>query len=73
MGRARHWVQFKRANGWGGGQHTTLIPALQHSGGRDKQISEFEARLFYRASSKTAKGYTENPCLEKEKKKGQGE
>jgi hypothetical protein len=43
---------------------TPLIPAL---GGRGRWISEFEASLVYRVSSRT--GYTEKPCLEKPKKK----
>jgi hypothetical protein len=34
-------------------------------GGRDRQISEFEASWSFR----TAKGNTEKPCLEKTKKK----
>jgi hypothetical protein len=40
-------------------------------GGRGRRISEFEASLIYRVSSRTAraKGYTEKPCLEKAKKK----
>jgi hypothetical protein len=37
-------------------------------GGRDRQISEFEARLVYKVSSRTAKT-TEKPCLEKPKEK----
>jgi hypothetical protein len=40
-------------------------------GGRGRQISEFEATLVYRVSSRTAEGYTEKPCLEKKKKKKQ--
>jgi hypothetical protein len=36
--------------------------------GRDKRISEFEASLVYKVSSRTAKT-TEKPCLEKTKKK----
>jgi hypothetical protein len=39
----------------------------QHSGGRGRRISEFEASLVYKVSSKTARGYTEKPCLEKTK------
>jgi hypothetical protein len=35
---------------------------------RGRQISEFETSLVYRVSSRTAKGYTEKPCLEKTKK-----
>jgi hypothetical protein len=37
-------------------------------GGRDRRISEFEASLVYRVSSRTAKT-TEKPCLEKKKQK----
>jgi hypothetical protein len=32
-------------------------------------ISQFEVSLVYRVSSRSAKGYTEKPCLEKPKKK----
>jgi hypothetical protein len=35
-------------------------------GGRGRRISEFEASLVYRVSSRTARGYTEKPCLEKQ-------
>jgi hypothetical protein len=39
-----------------------LIPAL----GRQRQaISEFEASLVYRVSSRYSQGYTEKPCLKK--------
>ncbi|EDL07105.1 mCG1028373, partial [Mus musculus] len=41
----------------------------QHSGGRGRRISEFEASLVYKVSSRTTRGYTEKPCLEKPKKK----
>jgi hypothetical protein len=37
-------------------------------GGRGKRISEFEASLVYRVSSRTVEGYTEKPCLEKQNK-----
>jgi hypothetical protein len=37
--------------------------------GRGRQISEFEASLVYKVSSRTAQGYTEKPCLRKKKKK----
>ena len=30
-------------------------------------ISEFKASLVYKVSSRTARGYTEKPCLEKQK------
>lgn len=39
------------------------------SGGRDKQISEFEATLAYRASSWTAKATKRYPVSEKQKTK----
>ena len=43
--------------------HTPLNPAL----GRQRQVDlcEFEVSLIYRASSRTARGYTEKPCLTK--------
>jgi hypothetical protein len=34
-------------------------------GGRDRQISEFEANLVYRVSSRTARAIQRNPVLEK--------
>jgi hypothetical protein len=38
-------------------------------GGRDWQISEFEASLVYKVSSRTARAsYTEKPCLKKPKR-----
>jgi shikimate kinase len=37
-------------------------------GGRGRQISEFEASLVYKVSSRTART-SEKPCLEKTKKK----
>jgi hypothetical protein len=40
-----------------------LIPAL---GGRGRRISEFEASLIYR-EFQDSQGYTEKPCLEKQK------
>ena len=39
---------------------------LKHLGGKGRQISEFEASLICRVSSRKA-GYTEKPCLEKSK------
>jgi hypothetical protein len=42
-------------------------------GCRSRQISEFETSLVYRVSSRTAKGYTEKPCLKKPKKKKEKE
>jgi hypothetical protein len=35
-------------------------------GGRGRQISEFEASLIYKVSSRTARAKTEKPCLEKQ-------
>jgi hypothetical protein len=37
-------------------------------GGRGRQISEFEASLVYRVSSRDSQGYTEKPCLGEKKK-----
>jgi hypothetical protein len=37
-------------------------------GGRGRQISEFEASLVYKVSSKDSQGYTEKPGLEKQNK-----
>jgi hypothetical protein len=41
----------------------------QHLGGRDRQISEFEASLVYRVSSRTARVTQRNPDLKKNKTK----
>jgi hypothetical protein len=38
-------------------------------GGRDRQISEFEASLVYRVSSRTAKATLRNPVSKKQKTK----
>jgi hypothetical protein len=38
-------------------------------GGRDRQISEFEASLVYRVSSRTARAIQRNPVLKKEEKR----
>jgi hypothetical protein len=38
-------------------------------GGRDKQISEFEASLVYRMSSRTARDTQRNPVLKKKNHK----
>jgi hypothetical protein len=46
-----------------------LISA-QHLGGRGRRISEIEACLVYKVSSRTAR-VTEKLCLEKPKKKNQ--
>jgi hypothetical protein len=47
----------------GGGSHLYS----QHLGGRGRQISEFEASLFYRVSSRTAKGTQRNPVSKQNK------
>jgi hypothetical protein len=41
----------------------------QHLGGRDRQISEFEASLVYRVSSRTARAIQRNPVSKKKPKK----
>jgi hypothetical protein len=41
--------------------HMPLIP------GRSRWISEFEASLVYRVSSRISQDYTEKPCLENQK------
>jgi hypothetical protein len=38
-------------------------------GGRGRRISEFEASLVYRVSSRTARDTQRNPVLEKKKEK----
>jgi hypothetical protein len=43
-----------------------LIPAL---GGRGRQISEFEASLVYKVSSRTARATQRNPVSKNQKKK----
>jgi hypothetical protein len=40
-----------------------------HSGGIGRQISEFEASLVYRVSSRTARAIQRNPVSKKQKKK----
>jgi hypothetical protein len=42
---------------------------ITHSGGRGRQISEFEASLVYRVSSRTARTTQRNPVLKNQKKK----
>jgi hypothetical protein len=37
-------------------------------GGRDRQISEFEASLVYRVSSRTARATPRNPVLKNKRK-----
>jgi hypothetical protein len=38
-------------------------------GGRGRQISEFEASLVYKVSSRTARAIQKNPVLKKQKTK----
>jgi hypothetical protein len=46
------------------------MPLSQHSGGRGRWISEFEVSLVYLQSEfQDSQGYTEKPCLEKQKQK----
>jgi hypothetical protein len=40
----------------------------QHLGGRSRRISEFEASLVYRGSSRTARATQRNPVSEKKQK-----
>jgi hypothetical protein len=57
--RTKHALKKKKKKpGSGGGR------------GRGRRISEFEASLVYKVSSRTARAmYAEKPCLEEEKKK----
>jgi hypothetical protein len=45
--------------------------ATQHLGGRDRQISELEASLVYRVSSRTARATQRNPISKKTRNKKQ--
>jgi hypothetical protein len=51
--------------------HTNCLSKTksQHSGGRGRRISEFEASLVYRVSSRTAKATQRNPVSKKTKTK----
>ena len=40
----------------------------KHSGGRDRQISEFEASLVYKVSSRTARAIQRNPVSKNQNK-----
>jgi hypothetical protein len=42
-------------------------------GGRGRQISEFEASLVYKVSSRTARALQRNPVLKNQKKKEEEE
>ena len=41
----------------------------QHLGGRGRQLSEFEASLVYRVSSRTARATQRNPVSKKKKER----
>jgi hypothetical protein len=45
-----------------------IIFSSQHSGGRGRQISEFEASLIYKVSSRTARATQRNPVSTKQNK-----
>ena len=47
--------------------HARLLS--QHLGGRGRQISEFEASLAYRVSSRAARATQRNPVSKKRKEK----
>jgi hypothetical protein len=42
---------------------------VAHSRGRGRRISEFEASLIYRVSSRTARAIQRNPVLKNQKRK----
>jgi hypothetical protein len=46
-----------------------VVAQSQHSGGRGRRISEFEASLVYRVSSRTARATQRNPVSKNQKKK----
>jgi hypothetical protein len=50
--------------------HTPLIPALRRQG---QTISEFEASLVYKVSSRTARAIQRNPVLKSKNKKQKDE
>jgi hypothetical protein len=45
------------------------MPLIPDSGGRGRQISEFEASLVYKVSSRTARATQRNPVSKNQKKK----
>jgi hypothetical protein len=53
-------VPSRNALGWAVVAHA-FNPSTWESGGRDRQISEFEASLVYRVSSRTARAIKGNP------------
>jgi hypothetical protein len=46
---------------WFYAKHNWHTPIIQHLGGRGRRISEFEASLVYRVSSRTARTTQRNP------------
>jgi hypothetical protein len=44
---------------------------VKHPGGRSRRISEFEASLVYRVSSRTARAIQRNPVSKKKQKQKQ--
>jgi hypothetical protein len=62
--RTRHTTAVK--NSWIGSGVTGLLS--QHLGGRGRRISEFEASLVYKVSSRTARATQRNPVSKKNKK-----
>jgi hypothetical protein len=44
------------------------MPLIQHLGGRDRQISEFEASLVYKVSSRTARAIQRDPVSKQKAK-----
>jgi hypothetical protein len=46
-----------------------LIPALERQRQAGRQISEFEASLVYKVSSRTARAIQRNPVLKNQEKK----
>jgi hypothetical protein len=47
----------------------TCNNSFLHSGGRGRQISEFEASMVYKVSSRTARDIQRNPVSEKPQKR----
>jgi hypothetical protein len=62
------WNCLERIRSW------AWRPLIQHSGGRGRRISEFEASLIYKVSSRTARATQRNPVSKnktKQTKKGE--
>jgi hypothetical protein len=54
---------------WAGCGWWWHTPLIQHLGGRGRWISEFEASLVYKMSSRIARDIQKNPVLKNQKKK----